>query len=60
GFQAIGPNGAEALGALALLYAAAPVALKLVAIAIMWRFPLDRAAHRAALERIAAAGKPSA
>ncbi|MEM8742573.1 MAG: MFS transporter [Pseudomonadota bacterium] len=59
-FQATGLNDADALGALALLYAAAPVALKLVAIAIMWRFPLDRAAHRAALERIAAAAKPSA
>jgi glycoside/pentoside/hexuronide:cation symporter, GPH family len=36
------------LKVLALLYAAAPVCLKLMAIAIMWDFPLD-AARQAAL-----------
>ena len=30
---------------LVALYALLPVALKLAAIALMWRFPLDRAAH---------------
>jgi Na+/melibiose symporter-like transporter len=38
---------------LALLYAAVPVALKLAAIALMWRFPLDAAEQarlRAAIE----------
>lgn len=37
-------NTAGALLALSLLYAAAPVAFKAVAIALMWRFPLDAAA----------------
>ncbi|BBF92749.1 MFS transporter [Blastochloris tepida] len=40
--------------ALAMLYAAVPVALKLAAIALMWRFPLDAAEQarlRAAIER---------
>jgi Na+/melibiose symporter-like transporter len=53
GFRAGGPNDAAALGALVGLYAAAPVALKLVAVAIMWGCPLDRAEHdrlRAAIE----------
>ncbi|WP_234794578.1 MFS transporter [Xaviernesmea oryzae] len=38
-------NTPEALFALAALYAWVPVALKLLAIALMWRFPLDEAAH---------------
>ncbi len=54
GFAAGGPNGPEALLALGLLYAAAPVALKLAAVALMWRFPLDRAAHDALRARIEA------
>jgi Na+/melibiose symporter-like transporter len=44
GFSAEGGNDAGALWALALLYAAAPIVLKLAAVALMWRFPLDRAA----------------
>lgn len=39
-------NGADALFALAMLYAAVPVALKLVAMAMMWSFPLDAARQR--------------
>jgi GPH family glycoside/pentoside/hexuronide:cation symporter len=52
GFRA-GPEGAAGLGALVALYCAAPVALKLGAVALMWRFPLDAAAQallRARLE----------
>lgn len=53
GFQAGAADNAEpALLALALLYAAAPVACKAVAIALMWRFPLDRAAHAELRRRI--------
>jgi Na+/melibiose symporter-like transporter len=55
GFTAGGPNPQGALTALALLYAAAPVALKLAAVALMWNFPLDRAAHDALRARIEAA-----
>lgn len=36
------PTGLAALG---LLYAAVPIVLKLGAVAIIWRFPLDAAAH---------------
>ncbi|MGF1446618.1 MAG: MFS transporter [Pikeienuella sp.] len=46
GFDAkaeIGTNGAGALTALALLYAGAPILLKLLAVWIMWGFPLGRA-----------------
>jgi Na+/melibiose symporter-like transporter len=42
GFEPGGENAPGALTALALLYAAAPVALKLLAVAMMWRFPIDR------------------
>ncbi len=35
------------LWTLGMLYAALPVALKLMAVAIMWRFPLDAAQQRA-------------
>lgn len=42
----------EALWVLTLLYAAAPVVLKLGAVAIMWGFPLDRAAQEALQARI--------
>jgi len=54
GFEAGARNDATALTALQWLYAAAPVALKLLAVALMWNFPLDRAAHdrlRATIER---------
>jgi len=52
GFQAGADNDATALAALTGLYALAPVALKLVAVALMWNFPLDRAAHDALRARI--------
>ena len=53
GFRAdAGGNTASALLALALLYGAAPVAFKAVAIALMWRFPLDEAAQSALRRRI--------
>ncbi len=42
------------LMALALLYAALPVVLKLAAVAIMWRFPLDETAQTALRARIEA------
>jgi Na+/melibiose symporter-like transporter len=54
GFVAGGPNDPESLGALVLLYGAAPIVLKLAAIAMMWRFPLGRDAHAAL--RAASAG----
>ncbi len=38
--------------ALALLYALLPVVLKLLAIGLMWNFPLDQAAQEAARDRI--------
>ncbi len=47
-------NGPAALLALSLLYAAAPVALKLLAIALVWRFPIDEAAQAALRARIEA------
>jgi Na+/melibiose symporter-like transporter len=52
GFEAAIENTPEALLALALLYAGLPVALKAVAIAMMWRFPLDRAAQEDLQARI--------
>jgi Na+/melibiose symporter-like transporter len=48
GFSAGTPNDATALWALAGLYAGAPILLKLGAVALMWSFPLDQAALRAA------------
>jgi Na+/melibiose symporter-like transporter len=44
GFEADG-TGSEGLSMLVALYAILPVVLKLGAISLMWRFPLDRAAH---------------
>ena len=44
GFRAA-PEGATGLGALVGLYCAAPVTLKLLAVALMWSFPLDAAAQ---------------
>ncbi|MEL6583878.1 MAG: MFS transporter [Pseudomonadota bacterium] len=43
GFDANAQNSEMTLWVLALLYAGAPVVLKLWAIALMWGFPLDRA-----------------
>lgn len=44
GFEA-GGTGADGLVMLVALYAIVPVALKLAAIALMWRFPLDASEH---------------
>lgn len=53
GFRAgAGDNAPPALLTLALLYAAAPVAFKAVAVALMWRFPLDAAAQAELRRRI--------
>lgn len=41
GFQAGGTNTEGALWTLTILYAGVPIVLKLVAVALMWRFPLD-------------------
>jgi len=57
GFEAGAENDASALLAVSLLYAAAPVALKLVAVSMMWGFRLDRIEHdrlRAEIEAAAA------
>jgi len=43
GFSATGENAAPQLWALAALYCAVPVLLKLVAVATMWRYPIDAA-----------------
>ncbi|GAB4349313.1 MAG: MFS transporter [Gammaproteobacteria bacterium] len=48
GFAANAANTADGLLALALLYGALPIVFKLVAIRLIWNFPLDRAA----LERL--------
>lgn len=48
-------NTAPALLTLTLLYGGAPVAFKLVAIALMWRFPLDEAVQSVLRRRIRAA-----
>ena len=42
GFSASGENDASALFALAALYCLAPIPFKLAAIALIWRFPIDR------------------
>jgi Na+/melibiose symporter-like transporter len=39
-------NGADALFVLTMLYAAVPIAMKLIAMAMMWNFPLDAARQR--------------
>lgn len=43
GFSATGANGPAQILALAMLYCLLPIALKLGAIALVWRFPIDRA-----------------
>lgn len=53
GFRTGEANDPAALRTLVMLYAVAPVVLKIVAVALMWGFPLDRAEHdrlRAAIE----------
>ncbi|NNU80052.1 MFS transporter [Halovulum dunhuangense] len=52
GFEANAANTGTALLSLALLYAAAPIALKAIAVAMMWRFPMDEAAQAALRQRI--------
>ncbi|MEX2518564.1 MAG: MFS transporter [Paracoccaceae bacterium] len=54
GFQSGEANGAGALMTLAALYALVPVALKLIAVALMWRFPLGQAEQKALRLRIEA------
>ncbi|MEO1550674.1 MAG: MFS transporter [Pseudomonadota bacterium] len=51
GFDAAGDNAPDVTFALALLYGLAPVILKLMAVALMWSFPLsrDEAAHTRSL-----------
>ncbi len=52
GFDPARQNHGIALTALALLYAALPIAIKLLATVLVWHYPLDAAAHarvRAAL-----------
>ncbi|NOT41693.1 MAG: MFS transporter [Alphaproteobacteria bacterium] len=48
-------NAPEALFVLTLLYAAVPVALKVIAMALMWNFPLDAQRQRAIRAEIEAA-----
>jgi Na+/melibiose symporter-like transporter len=55
GFAADGPNTAAQLWGLAALYALAPILLKSLAIALMWRFPMDAARQAALRARIEAA-----
>lgn len=54
GFAAAHGSPAGALFGLTLLYAALPVAFKLVAVALMWNFPLDAAAQAELRRRIEA------
>lgn len=54
GFTPAGPNDAQALAGLTLLYAGLPILLKLLAIALLWRWPLDEAAQAALRRRIEA------
>lgn len=53
GFRS-GPDGATGLAALVSLYCGLPIALKLAAVALMWRFPLDAAAQARLQARLAA------
>ncbi len=45
-------NRPEALWTLAIAYAWIPIALKLIAVALIWNFPLDEAAHKLLRSRI--------
>lgn len=53
GFDPGRANDGTALTALTLLYAAAPIAIKLAATALVWRYPLDAAAHARVRARLA-------
>ena len=55
GFTAGGTNAPSALLALAVIYAWVPVALKLVAVALVWNFPLGEAEQAGLRRRIEAA-----
>ena len=55
GFETGGQNDETALFTLAALYALAPVMLKLIAVAIMWNFPLGEAQQRALRSKIESA-----
>lgn len=58
GFEAGGRNSPGALWTLTLLYAAAPILLKGVAVALIWNFPVDAARQAELRQRIeAAAGR---
>jgi Na+/melibiose symporter-like transporter len=52
GFSAGGDNALSALNGLSLLYALAPIVLKLGAVALMWNFPLGAEAQRDLRRRI--------
>lgn len=52
GFESDAANGDGALLTLAALYALAPVALKIVAVAMMWNFPLGPEEQKALRDRI--------
>lgn len=52
GFSPAGENPAPVLFGLSLLYALAPIVLKLASVALMWRFPLDAEAQRRLRRRI--------
>ncbi|MES1942659.1 major facilitator superfamily transport protein [Salinisphaera sp. PC39] len=52
GFEAGADNDPAALWTLALLYGGLPVVVKLGVVALMWRFPLDRARHAELQRRI--------
>jgi Na+/melibiose symporter-like transporter len=52
GFSAGGANTPSALTGLSLLYALAPIVLKLGAVALMWNFPLGAEAQRDLRRRI--------
>ena len=54
GFSATDANSESALLGLTLLYALAPIVLKLMAIALMWNFPLNAVGQRALRDRIEA------
>lgn len=57
GYDAAAPDGTGDL-ALALLYGTVPVAFKLAAVALMWRYPLTRRHQAEIRDRIEAAGGP--
>ena len=50
--QTPGAQSAGALSLLAALYALAPAVLKIAAVALVWRFPIDREAQAALRARL--------